>query len=99
MAGEVTGVIVLGRAGHLPQLTLLACTVFEDRIEAQGYVLHRPLLRGRALSGMVKGTAGGWQVARGALRARVPRLVPPDGQPGQVSIHQGLTVPLVRRGR
>lgn len=91
-------IIVLGRSGHLPQLTLLACTVFEDRIESQGYVLHRPLLRGRTLSGMVKGSAG-WQVARGALRARVPRLVPPGNGQGQVSIHQGLTVPLMRRGR
>ena len=89
---------MLGQAGHLPQLTLLACKVFQDRIEAQGYVLHRPLLRGRVLSGMVKGEAG-WQVTRGALRARVPRLVPPGDGQGQVSLHQGLTVPLVRRGR
>jgi hypothetical protein len=92
-------VIVLGERGRAPHLTLLACTVHEDRIEAQGYILHRPLLRGRALASMTRGEAGPWQVLRGALRARVPRLVPPGGGQGQVSLHQGLTVPLVRRGR
>ena len=91
-------VIVLGERGHLPQLTLLACTVHEDRIEAQGYILHRSVPRARLLPRMEKG-AGGWQVPRGALLAHVPRLMPPSGQTGQVSLHTPLTVPLARRGR
>lgn len=98
MPGEVA-VIVLGQAGYLPQLTLLACTVHDDRVEAQGYVLHRALHRGRILPGMVKDAAGQWQVPRGGLLARVPRLLPPQGQTGHVSLHTPLTVPLVRRGR
>lgn len=95
---EEVAVIVLGQAGHLPQLTLLACTVHDDRVEAQGYILHRALHRGRILPGMEKGP-GGWQVPRGGLLARVPRLVPSKDQSGQVSLHVPLTVPLVRRGR
>ena len=98
MAGEVA-VIVLGERGHLPQLTLLACTVHEDRIEAQGYILHRAVPRGRLLPRMVKDASGRWQVPRGALLARVARLMPPKGQEGQISLHAPLTVPLARRGR
>lgn len=96
---EEVAVIVLGERGHLPQLTLLACTVHEDRIEAQGYILHRAVPRGRLLPRMAKDAAGRWQVPRGALLARVPRLLPPQGQIGHVSLHVPLTVPLVRRGR
>lgn len=96
---EEVAVIVLGQAGHLPQLTLLACTVHDDRVEAQAYILHRALHRGRILPGMAKDAGGRWQVPRGGLLARVPRLVPPMGQKGEVSLHSPLTVPLVRRGR
>lgn len=95
---QEVAVIVLGERGHLPQLSLLACTVHEDRIEAQGYILHRAVPRARVLPGMQK-APGGWQVPRGALLARVPRLLPPKGEEGQISLHQSLTVPLVRRGR
>ena len=99
MTGEVA-VIVLGERGHLPQLTLLACTVHEDRIEAQGYTLHRAGPRPRVLPRMTRDTTmAPWQVLRGALLVRVPRLLPPKGQEGQISLHQSLTVPLVRRGR
>lgn len=97
---EEVAVIVLGERGHLPQLTLLACTVHEDRIEAQGYILHRAVPRTRLLPRMTRtGATGPWLVARGALLARVPRLLPPQGQTGHVSLHVPLTVPLARRGR
>ncbi len=96
---EEVAVIILGERGHLPQLTLLACTVHEDRIEAQGYILHRAVSRARLLPRMAKDAAGHWQVPRGTLLARVPRLLPPQGQTGHVSLHVPLTVPLARRGR
>ncbi|GGM39892.1 hypothetical protein GCM10008956_15400 [Deinococcus arenae] len=85
--------IVLGERGRLPQLALLGCTIFEDRIEAKGFILYAPLKRGRTLARMQK-AAHGWTVPRGALLARAPRLPHP-----QVSLHAGLTLPLARRGR
>ncbi|MBZ9752724.1 hypothetical protein K7W42_17930 [Deinococcus sp. HMF7604] len=89
--------IVLGERGRLPQLSLLGCTVHPDRIEAQGYILHAPLKRGKTLARMQK-AAHGWGVPRGALQARAPRLMPPEGQAGAVSIHAGLTLPITRQG-
>lgn len=85
--------IVLGERGRLPQLALLGCTIFEDRIEAKGFILYAPLRRGRTLARMQQ-AAGHWRIPRGALLARVPRLPDP-----QVSLHAGLTLPLARRGR
>lgn len=85
--------IVLGERGRLPQLSLLGCTIFEDRIEAKGFILHAPLKRGRTLARLRK-VGQEWTVPRGALLARVPRLTD-----SQVSLHRGLTLTLARRGR
>lgn len=99
--------IVLGERGRLPQLALLGCTVFEDRIEAKGYILYAPLPRARTLARM-RPHGGTWTVPRGALLARAPRLLTPldstDPQgkrrlPGVISLHAGLTLPITRRGR
>ncbi|MVN88765.1 hypothetical protein GO986_18665 [Deinococcus sp. HMF7620] len=90
--------IVLGERGRRPQLSLLGCTVHADRIEAQGYILHAPLKRGKTLARMRK-VAHGWEVLRGALQARAPRLMPPEEQQGVVSLHAGLTLPITRKGR
>ncbi|MFW8627631.1 hypothetical protein [Deinococcus sp. ME38] len=99
--------IVLGERGRLPQLALLGCTVFDDRIEAKSFILYAPLHRARTLARMQL-QGGTWTVPRGALLARASRLITPldstDPQgkrrlTGMVSLHVGLTLPITRRGR
>jgi len=84
-------VIVLGERGRLPHVTLLACTVYPDRIEAQAYLVHAPLKRPRTLSRMAH-TASGWAVGRNPLKARLPKLM------AGLELHTPITLPITRKG-